>query len=374
MNSLATSFGMKNEVLDRGPNVFPSEGTIYMLITDGDGHFALNLNLQCYTPNVGAAGEESCLNYVVSGWLLCDGSPVDHEPIEVKVNGNSLGYVETGPDGSYSFWIVLQPVDNKQTSYQVELVYHGSNTLNLTLYETTPDDTEYAVCTTLQYFPYKPASNTTWLTVEPQSTQIMQLTKTPEQMQADAEAEGWLKPPRPWFSWWYPWFRLYYTLVYNGNAILDVGLSPIGGDEVNIYSPFDSWLADAINEIIITPIAKAYLIGWIATEIAVYAGMYAGPVGFALVLVSSIGLKEALFMSASDSGLKGAFVGALFAWAYGSISILKQIVNLGITALSDFLKISELNLWKLAFKFIYIPINMIYLIRIIFRLVAVGVW
>lgn len=58
----------------------------------------------------------------------------------------------------------------------------------------------------------------------------------------------------------------------------------------------------------------------------------------------------------------------------GFISILKQIVNLGMTALSDFLKISELNLWKLAFKFIYIPINMIYLIRITFRLVAVGVW
>lgn len=134
-------------------------------------------------------------------------------------------------------------------------------------------------------------------------------------MQADAEAEGWLKPPRPWFSWWYPWFRLYYTLVYNGNDILDVGLSPIGGDEVNIYSPFDSWLADAINEIIITPIAKAYLIGWIATEITLFLAMQWGLPGFLTGLGISLVIKEALLMSASDSGLKGAFVGALFAWA-----------------------------------------------------------
>jgi len=100
-------------------------------------------------------------NYTFSGWLMCDGSPVDHEPIEVKVNGTSLGYVETGSDGSYSFWITLQPVDNKPTSYQIELVYHGSNALNLRGLATTPDDTEYAVCTSLQYFGYKPACNAT---------------------------------------------------------------------------------------------------------------------------------------------------------------------------------------------------------------------
>jgi hypothetical protein len=249
----------------------------------------------------------------------------------------------------------------------------GTGSETATLNATDLMGGSYTVCQTVQ-FNRMPAGNMTSITVEPQATQVTVPTKTAEQMQAEAEDEGWLKPPRPWFSWWYPWFRLYYTLVYNGNDILEAGLSPIGGDEVNIYSPFDSWLADAINEIIITPIAKAYLIGWIATEIAVYAGMYAGPAGFALALVSSIGLKEVLFMSASDSGLKGAFVGALFSWAYGFISTLKQIVNLGITVLSDFLKISELNLWKLAFKFVYIPINIIYLIRIIFRLVAVGSW
>jgi hypothetical protein len=204
----------------------------------------------------------------------------------------------------------------------------------------------------------------------------MQQTKTPEQTQAEAESNGWLKPPRPWFSWWYPWFRLYYTAVYNGNDVLDVGLSPLGGDEIIIYSPFDSWLADAINEIVYAPIAKALFISWITSEIAVYVGMYAGPVGFLLVLAGSIVMKYVLLRATWDSseGLKGAFVAACFSWAYGLITALKQVVNLGISCLSDFLQISELNLWRLAFKFIYVPINMIFLISIVFRVVELGGW
>lgn len=232
----------------------------------------------------------------------------------------------------------------------------------------------HAVYTTLQYFDYKPASNGTWLTVKPQSTQVMQQTKTPEQMQQEAEDEGWLKPPRPWFSWWYPWFRLYYTLVYNGNDILDVGLSPIGGDDISSSSMFDTWLEDAIKDLIVYPIVKAYLTGWIASEITLFIAMQWGLPGFLTGLGISLVIKEALLMSASDSGLKGAFIGALFTWAYGFLLALKEIANIGITALSEFMEVSKLNFWKLLYKFVYIPINMIYLVRIIFRLVAVGIW
>jgi len=202
----------------------------------------------------------------------------------------------------------------------------------------------------------------------------MQQTKTPEQMQQEAEDEGWLKPPRPWFSWWYPWFRLYYTLVYNGNDILDVGLSPIGGDDISSSSMFDTWLEDAIKDLIVYPIVKAYLTGWIASEITLFIAMQWGLPGFLTGLGISLVIKEALLMSASDSGLKGAFIGALFTWAYGFLLALKEIANIGITALSEFMEVSKLNFWKLLYKFVYIPINMIYLVRIIFRLVAVGIW
>ena len=94
----------------------------------------------------------------------------------------------------------LQPVDNKPTSYQIEAVFNGDNALNLTGLATLPNGTQYAVCTTLQYFGYKPAGNCTWLTVEPQSTQVMQQTKTPEQMQKEAQQSGWLSIWHE-FSW-----------------------------------------------------------------------------------------------------------------------------------------------------------------------------
>ncbi|MEM2995427.1 MAG: hypothetical protein QXI91_05380, partial [Candidatus Bathyarchaeia archaeon] len=157
----------------------------------------------------------------------------------------------------------------------------------------------------------------------------------------------------------------------------DAGLSPIGGDDIRIHSPFDNWLNDAINEIIISPIARAYCIGYLSTEVAVYAGMYLGLPGFLIVLAGSIGLKEYLFQTACASGLKGAFVGAIFSFAYGFITTLKKVVELGIAEVSqllNLLKNDELNFWRLIFKFIYIPINMIYLIRIIFRLIDAGVW
>jgi hypothetical protein len=280
-------------------------------------------------------------------------------------------------------WIIftLNPcIENENygpSSTLTEMLFHGYNAINFTLYALKPDDTQYAVCTTLQYFGSKPAANTTMLTVEPQTTHETAPTKTPEQMQQEAEQNGWLKPPRAWFSWWYPWFRLYYTLVYNGIDVLDVGLSPLGGDEIITYSHFDSWLADAINEIIISPIAQALFIGWIGTEAIAYVGMYLGPAGFLGGLSISLGIKELLFQTTSDSGLKGAFVGACFSYAYGFITTLKKVVDLAIEGVSQLLNLLEadvLNFWKLIFKFIHIPINMIYLIRIIFRLVAAGLW
>lgn len=130
---------------------------------------------------------------------------------------------------------------------------------------------------------------------------------------------------------------------------MDAGLSPLGYDEIIAIPQINSWITDAINVIIMKPIALACFIGWIGTEVAVFAGMYAGPVGFAIAFGASIFVKYALLRMNWDSGesLKGSFVGALFSWAYGFLATLNQIINLGITALSSFLKISDLNFWKL---------------------------
>jgi hypothetical protein len=168
-------------------------------------------------------------NHVVSGRLLCDGVGVADEQVVIRVNGTVVDVVTTAEDGGYSTTLNLQPVDNEPTSYQVEAFYYGDDALNLTRLATLPDSTEYAVCTTLQYFGYKPASNTAILTVEPQSTQVMTQTKTPEELQQEAEDSGWLTTWHEW-SWWYPWYRLHIKI--NINPVIDIGFNPIlpGGE------------------------------------------------------------------------------------------------------------------------------------------------
>lgn len=126
-------------------------------------------------------------NHVFSGCLLDYGEPVVNKQVVIKVNGTVVDVVTTSDNGSYGTTLNLQPEDNEATNYQVEAVYYGDDALNLTLYDALPDETEYAVCTTLQYFGYKPSSNAAWLTVEPQGTEVVRMTKTSEQMQTEAE-------------------------------------------------------------------------------------------------------------------------------------------------------------------------------------------
>jgi hypothetical protein len=85
----------------------------------------------------------------------------------------------------------FQPVDYKPTLYNVKAVFEGNDPQNVTSCLCTPNGTKYAVCTTLQYFSYKPSgNNATWLTVEPQATQVMTQTKTPEQLRQEAEQQA----------------------------------------------------------------------------------------------------------------------------------------------------------------------------------------
>jgi hypothetical protein len=321
---------------------------------------------------------KQCTNYMflIGGKLVSNGAGVGGRQLVVKVNGTVMGAVSTSDNGGYAFYVTLQPENNKLTTYQIEVIFYGDNAINFTLYALTPDNTQYAVCTTLQYLGYKPAANTTILTVEPQATHETTATKTPEEMQQEAQNNGWLKPPEARFSWWYPWFRLHFVATLNGEDIMDVGLSPIGSDKIIIYQHLESWIADAINELIVNPIAKAYCAGWILTEIALFLAMKLGPVGFAIGLAVSIGFKIGFLWTAWNSveGLKGSFVGTLFSWAYGFITALKRVVDLGIEGISDFLQLGGLDFWKLLLKFIYIPLNMIFLVEMILRVVELGGW
>ena len=168
--------------------------------------------------------------------------------IIVKVNGTVLGDTVTLSDGSYSGTLYLPAVDNKLTNYQVEFAFYGDNAQNLTGYAFLPNGTRYAVCTTLQYFSYKPSANSTWLTVEPQAAYAMTANKTPEQLQQEAEQSGWFKVD-PEFSWWFPWFRLHYKLDVNlpqGNPRLDYGWSPLPFGETSEAN--NTALANIMND------------------------------------------------------------------------------------------------------------------------------
>jgi cobalamin biosynthesis Mg chelatase CobN len=207
-------------------------------------------------------------NHTVSGVLTCEGTPVSGKQVEAKVNGTVEAVVTALSDGSYSVTLNLKAVDNKPTNYQIETAYYGDSALNLTALDTLPNGTQYTVCTTLQYFSYKPAANATFLTVEPITTQASKNDATPPPIAV------W-----PEFSWWPPWFKL----VAEVNVPFDTGvtkfrfeLMPLVFQQTAYVASGEDALVDALIKIVAAVGVEAivgYLIGSfivprIATHIA----------------------------------------------------------------------------------------------------------
>jgi hypothetical protein len=119
----------------------------------------------------------------------------------------------------------------------------------------------------------------------------MQPTKTPEQMQKEAEQSGWFRV-EPEFSWWYPWFRLHFKLNVNlpqGNPAIDYGWSLLPfGESYNANNiVLANILNDGSNEIqtnilvdymvgVIIQFGTAVILGrtgiWTAVAILAYVG------------------------------------------------------------------------------------------------------
>ncbi len=90
---------------------------------------------------------------------------------------NRKRYIETtDSNGYFTLKLDLQPEDDKNTTYEVTANFEGDEPQSATAYATAPDGTQYPVCTTLQYFGYKPSSASAWLTVEPQTPSLTRLT------------------------------------------------------------------------------------------------------------------------------------------------------------------------------------------------------
>lgn len=174
---------------------------------------------------------------------------VANKQVAVMVNGTAAALATTASDGTYNLSLHLPSMDNKPTVYNIKAVFEGDNPNTATAYAHTPNGTQYVVCTTI-YYGLKPSANSTVLTVEPQATDTTTATKTPEQMQQEAEQSGWLTIWHE-FSWWYPWYRMHVKI--NINPTIDVGFNPIlpGGEVVEWNGlEFFSSLSDEVLQII----------------------------------------------------------------------------------------------------------------------------
>jgi hypothetical protein len=240
--------------------------------------------------------------FTIYGKLGSENVGVADKQIIIKVNGTAVAVAETSHDGSFTVTLTLKPENNQPTSYQVEAIYYGDNVLNFTLYQAMPDGTKSPLFITLHYFGYKPAAATTWLTVEPQATHTLTPTKTPEQLQAEAEQSGWLSTWHE-FTWWPPWYRLH-VKVEIGPHMVHMALNPLlpGGEIQEWTQNIPEFIIEAAKDVI-----SSYLAGEIAFLIARYFG---SPFLYLCFFLANNAWKSLIFATQwnSPSGLKAIIV------------------------------------------------------------------
>jgi hypothetical protein len=293
--------------------------------------------------------------------------------LTVKVNDNVFSET-AGANGCFSLTLDLQPKNpNGQSAYQ-NLTYNiqgglaGDTPVSATAYANALDGTSYAACTTTR-FSLKPSSNSTVLTVTLQSALVTTPTKTPEEMQEEAEQNGSL---RVWheFSWLPPWYRMHFVSVYEGSDQFDQGISPIPfvGATLAVAGPFLSMLSTLWWRIV-WPIAAAI----IGAEFFALLTSSAGPEIFLVALGASQGLKWGSVWSNWNNvnALVSAFVGGIFATAMG-------LIRSGFGFAADFLKLL-LGLTDIAsvgfgnlYRICSFPVNIFYIGTIMNRLHELG--
>ena len=181
-----------------------------------------------------ATRDPSGSNHTIEGWLKYGSAPVSNKMISIKVNETSYS-VQTDSQGHFVKVLGLQTVNNStSTLYVISASFNGDTAVTATAQGETLDGQDYPACTTIQYNDYKPSANSTSLVIEPQASQVKQQTKTPEQMQQEAEQGGGLTIWHE-FSWTYPWYRLHIKM--HVNPTIEVGFNPLlPGGEVADWS------------------------------------------------------------------------------------------------------------------------------------------
>ena len=206
--------------------------------------------------------------------------------------------------------------------------------------------TRYAVCTTVQHGS-KPASNSAWLTVEPQTTQATQSTKTPEQLQQDAKQNGTLTVWHE-FSWWYPWYRLH--LVIHVNPTIDVGFNPIlpGGESWfwENLDVFGAIVSEALEDVTIDVVGL--FVAYLAAKATSVWNPAVGGIAEAVKFFAQIGLLVAFNWNSKVELLVAAAVSIIMGFAALSANLGKVFLQAlyGWTSSAATAALSALH-WKL---------------------------
>lgn len=120
--------------------------------------------------------------------------------------------------------------------------------------------------------------------------------KTPEEMQAEAEQEGWLQIWHE-FTWYYPWYRFHIVYLLDGQyKEFDVGIGLIGlfgGNSIIVTQHFLNRLGAYVQDIVggVIDIFTDYILG----ELAALVGAMSGNIWiWSIGVLASIAAKLAL--------------------------------------------------------------------------------
>jgi len=288
-----------------------------------------------------------------------------NQPIRLDVNGTIYNMEYENGVAERVLWLEV-------ARYKVQATFDGTNPQTANATAKNPYGEPYAACTTIQYG-FRPSSNSTMLTVEPQATLAMTATKTQEQMQAEAQQNGWMKPPEPRFDLFFPWFRLHFVGVYGGQDIIDIGVSPIPFADY-FYVPQNHPLWSKVNEWF-AKITFNIVSGVAAIEAALWALSHLGPIAFAAVLAGYYGYKFYSLFALNWNSVEALWISLISTIVSLEISIWTGILTLipfvFLALVVGAAAVRSLS-WGFLCKLITIPINLALLFMTITRLASLG--
>jgi hypothetical protein len=207
--------------------------------------------------------------------------------------------------------------------------------------------------------------------VDPHSVEVMLATKTPEEIQKEAQQEGWLSIWHEW-SWWFPWYRLHFIAKYNGETMIDVGIAALPFADSGSFpnTPLNQKINEWFGKVLLN-----VLQGVIATELALWLGSHLGPVYFVISLGVYIGYKVVNLFVINWNSLENLYVSLVSTFISTAISAWKGLCSF-LPASLKALAASAESIKNAAFAFlcklVMIPLNIFLLINTWDRIVALG--